>query len=103
MREEIIDDIDLLLSIMPSRVRKRLTDARERENLIEVVLDLGRLPEARFTDREITIGNQEVTRDDIDYVVQRIGEFGGDNRAGIERTLHRISGIRNRRGEVVGL
>ena len=102
-REEIIDDIDPLLSIMPPRVRERLTDARERERLIEIVLDLGRLPEARFTDREITVSDQEVTRDDIDYVVERIGEFGGDNRAGIERTLHRISAIRNRQGEVVGL
>lgn len=102
-REEIIDDIDLLLAIMPPRVRERLSDAKERENLIEVVLDLGRLPEARFADREITLSDQEVTRDDIDYVVERIGEFGGDNRAGIERTLHRISAIRNRRSEVVGL
>lgn len=102
-REEIIDDIDLLLAIMPPRVRERLNDAKERENLIEVVLDLGRLPEARFADREITLSDQEVTRDDIDYVVERIGEFGGDNRAGIERTLHRISAIRNRRSEVVGL
>ncbi len=103
IHEEIIDDIDLLLAIMPGRVRERLNHAREREHLIEVVLDLGRLPEARFSDREVTIGDQEVSRDDLDHVVQRIGEFGGDNRAGIERTLHRISAIRNRRGEVVGL
>ncbi len=101
--EELIDDIDLLLAILPRRVRERLNDAREREELVEVVMDLGRLPDARFSDREISIGDQEVTRDDLDYVVQRIGEFGGDNRAGIERTLHRISAIRNRRGEVVGL
>lgn len=101
--EEIIDDIDLLLAIMPSRVREKLTDASDRETLIEVVLDLGRLPEARFTDREITLTDKEVTRSDIDHVLQRISQFGGDNRAGIERTLHRISAIRNRRGDVVGL
>ncbi len=102
-RREIIDDIDLLLDIMPPRVRERLSNDTDRKGLVEVVLDLGRLPEARFNDHETTIGNQEVTRDDIEHVVHRVGEFGGDNRAGIERTLHRISGIRNRRGEVVGL
>jgi stage III sporulation protein SpoIIIAA len=35
--------------------------------------------------------------------VDHIGLFGDDNRAGIERTLHRISAIRNRSGKVVGL
>ena len=88
---------------MPPRVREALSDTKNRQDLVEVVLDLGRLPEARLADRELTIGDKEVTRSDLDYVVQRIGEFGGDNRAGIERTLHRISAIRNRRGEVVGL
>lgn len=102
-RREIIDDIDLLLDIMPPRVRERLSNEADRKGLVEVVLDLGRLPEARFNDHEINIGTQEVTRDDLEHVVHRIGEFGGDNRAGIERTLHRISAIRNRRGEVVGL
>lgn len=102
-RREIIDDIDLLLDIMPPRVRQRLSNEEDRKGLVEVVLDLGRIPEARFNDHEITISTQEVTREDIEHVVQRVGEFGGDNRAGIERTLHRISGIRNRRGEVVGL
>lgn len=102
-RREIIDDIDLLLDIMPPRVRQRLSNEEDRKGLVEVVLDLGRIPEARFNDHEIAISTQEVTREDIEHVVQRVGEFGGDNRAGIERTLHRISGIRNRRGEVVGL
>ena len=101
--KEVIDDIELLLAIMPSRVHEQLTDASDQEKLIEVVLDLGRLPEARFTDREMTLSDQEVTRADLEHVVQRIGQFGGDNRAGIERTLHRISAIRNRRGDVVGL
>lgn len=101
--KEIIDDIELLLAIMPARVHEYLTQASDLEKLIEVVLDFGRLPEARFADREVTLTNQEVTREDIDHVVQRIGEFGGDNRAGIERTLHRISAIRNRRRDVVGL
>ena len=66
-------------------------------------MDLGRLPEARFPGREVVLSEREVTESDIDYVVARIGEFGEDNRAGIERTLHRISCIRNRRGRIVGL
>ena len=59
-------------------------------------MDLGRLPEARFPGREITLSEREVTESDIEYVVSHIGEFGDDNRAGIERTLHRISAIRTR-------
>src|SRR5690606_1779383 len=66
-------------------------------------MDLGRLPEARFPGREIVLSEREVTESDIEYVVSHIGEFGEDNRAGIERTLHRISCIRNRRGRIVGL
>jgi stage III sporulation protein SpoIIIAA len=67
------------------------------------VLDLGRLPEARYPEREVTLSDREVTQADLEYIVSRIGEFTGDNRAGIERTLHRISAIRNRHGRVVGL
>lgn len=66
-------------------------------------MDLGRLPEARYRDSERLLSSEDVTREDIDYVISRIGMFGEDNRAGIPRTLHRISGIRNRSGDVIGL
>jgi stage III sporulation protein SpoIIIAA len=65
--------------------------------------DLGRPPEARFLNREVILDQREVTDEDIEYVITRIGSFGDDNRAGIERTLHRISAIRNRKGRIVGL
>jgi len=74
-----------------------------RADLLEIVLDLGRIPEGRFPQTEVNLGAEIVTKEDLAYVVGRIGQFGDDNRAGIERTLHRISAIRNRRGEVVGL
>jgi len=84
-----------------------IADALRRANrsdaLLEVVLDLGRLPEARFTDNEVTLVDTEVTTSEIEYVVSRVSAFDADNRAGIERTLHRISAIRNRRGSIVGL
>ena len=51
----------------------------------------------------MTLGREPVTREDLDYVVSRVGEFAADNRAGIERTLHRISAIRNRQGKIIGL
>ena len=70
---------------------------------MEVVLDLGRAPEARFPRRETVLSPKEITEEDIEYIASRIGSFGEDNRAGIERTLHRISAIRNRRGRIVGL
>jgi stage III sporulation protein SpoIIIAA len=66
-------------------------------------MDLGRLPEARFAQGEVVLSPREISEQEIDYVVSRIGAFGDDNRAGIARTLHRISAIRNRAGRIVGL
>jgi stage III sporulation protein SpoIIIAA len=92
-----------LLDILPQRVADNLRAREDVDEILEVILDLGRLPEARFPSGDITLDDQDVTRSDLDNVVQRIGDFGADNRAGIERTLHRISAIRNRRGEVIGI
>ncbi len=92
-----------LFAVLPQRVRDAVEAERSEEDLLEVVLDLGRPPEARFADRDLLLGEQDISRQDLDYVVKHVGAFGDDNRAGIERTLHRISAIRNRRGEVVGL
>jgi stage III sporulation protein SpoIIIAA len=100
---KITDDLDALLQILPTHVRDVIKELGEGEKLIEIVMDLGRCPEARFTDHEIILSEQEVTQDDIDHMVQRIGKFMGDNRAGIERTLHRISAILNRQGRIIGL
>ncbi|HVT19040.1 MAG TPA: R3H domain-containing nucleic acid-binding protein [Thermoanaerobaculia bacterium] len=88
---------------MPPHIRKSIEGRTDADSLIEVVLDLGRLPEARFPERGEELASEPVTRQDITYVVDRVGHFGADNRAGIERTLHRISALRNRRGEVIGL
>ena len=89
--------------LCPLPILEPLKRLNNRVNLLEVVMDLGRKPEARYRGSEATLSENEITRADLDYVIDHIGEFGGDNRAGIERTLHRISCIRNRRGDVVGL
>jgi stage III sporulation protein SpoIIIAA len=102
-RRETTDDLDNLLAALPPEIVSRLTDLSDRSDLLEVVMDLGRRPEARFIHGEEELADREVTEEDIAYVIERIGAFGGDNRAGIERTLHRISAIRNRSGKVVGL
>ncbi len=99
----VTDDLDALLSALPKEIVEPIRERNNRVNLIEIVMDLGRKPEARYRGSEATLTETEITRAELDYVVQHIGEFGGDNRAGIERTLHRISCIRNRRGDVVGL
>src|SRR5579859_3009611 len=99
----ITDDLDALLAALPPRVANPLRNMDDRESLLEVILDLGRPPEARFPGREVILGAGDVASADLDFVVAHIGEFGGDNRAGIERTLHRISCIRNRKGHIVGL
>jgi stage III sporulation protein SpoIIIAA len=103
MENNITDDLDALLEVVPPAIREAVRKENQVTNLLEVVLDLGRPPEARFLNREVTLSEREVTREEIDYVVDRVGEFTTDNRAGIERTLHRISCIRNRRGDIVGL
>ena len=99
----ITDDLDLLLDALAPHIGDPLRNRIDKHDLLEVVMDLGRLPQARFPGREIILSDREVTESDIDYVVARIGEIGEDNRAGIERTLHRISCIRNRGGRIVGL
>ena len=100
---KITDDLDALLDVLPLDIRHAVEKANDSDNLLEIILDLGRIPTSRFVDREVNIRETEVTRAEIDYVDERTGEFDADNRAGIERTLHRISAIRNRRGAVVGL
>lgn len=99
----ITDDLELLLSVMPPFIRHTVEEINNRPELLEVVMDLGRRPEARYVSREVYLSEREITQDDIEGVVSRIGSFGIDNRAGIERTLHRISCIRNRAGKIVGL
>lgn len=103
MNKYIVDDLDALIEALPLHIQTKL---RERDNLgdlLEVVLDLGRLPEARFLETEAALASMETTAQDIQHVVERIGDFGDDNRAGIEYTLHRISAIRNRGSKIVGL
>ena len=100
---ESIDDLDALLQALPPEIVDAVNALPDRNALIEVVMDLGRSPEARFPDSEVNLLQREITDEDIAFVVDHIGSFGDDNRAGIERTLHRISAIRNRNGKIVGL
>ncbi|MCZ6788392.1 MAG: AAA family ATPase [Chloroflexi bacterium] len=96
-------DLEVLIDILPPHIKEPLRQREDMGNLLEVVLDLGRPAEARFPDTDTILNSREVTEDDLQYVVARLGDFGGDNRAGIERTLHRISAIRNRHGKVIGI
>lgn len=102
-QNHITDDLGAMMNILPEDIQVALKDVGRRDELLEVILDLGRVPTARYTDREIVLRETEVTREEVQYVVARVGEFDDDNRAGIARTLHRIAAIRNRQGDVVGL
>jgi stage III sporulation protein SpoIIIAA len=102
-QQKITDDLELMINVLPPNIAEAVRQANRGDQLLEIVLDLGRLPEARYTDGETTLYDSEVTTAEIEYVVSRISAFDSDNRAGIERTLHRISAIRNRRGNIVGL
>ena len=99
----ITDDLDALLGVLPHNIVQAVHQANDYDNLLEIILDLGRVPTARYVGGETILSDQEITRVELDHVVERVGEFDADNRAGIERTLHRISAIRNRRGHIVGL
>jgi stage III sporulation protein SpoIIIAA len=103
MERRITDNIDELKRVLPYHINTSLDQLGNVDNLLEVVLDLGRPPTARFVDGEVELSDQEVSRIELDEIVANIGVFDADNRAGMERTLHRISAIRNRRNEVVGL
>jgi len=100
---KVSDDVDLLLGVMPLYIQKFIGEKDKHHSLIEIVIDLGRPPETRYVDHMEELSGQNVTRDEIDYVVKQVGKFTEDNRAGIERTLHRISAIRNRFGVIIGL
>lgn len=102
-QQDITSNIDLLLETLPTAIQAALETDEAKSDLLEIIMDLGRLPEARYRNHERFLSDQEITQEDIDYVISRIGMFGEDNRAGIPRTLHRISGIRNRSGNVIGL
>jgi stage III sporulation protein SpoIIIAA len=102
----VTDDLAKLLAILPSPITKALgvdggTPQEDLRDLIEIILDLGRLPEARFVGRTQYLSDQVLTQEELDFVIERVGEFSGDNRAGIGRTLHRISAIRNRQNKIL--
>ncbi len=97
------DDLELLLSTLPAAIRHAIGDLGDETDLLEIVLDLGRPPYARYLEGEVELRATEVTNAELQLVVAGLGEFGADNRAGIPRTLHRIACIRNRQRGVVGL
>ena len=99
----ITDDLRKLLAILPQDLQQQLEQHPQRDSLIEVVLDLGRRPEARFPSGAEYLSEAPTTQQQLDDCITRVGTFGGDNRAGIEQTLHRISAIRNRTGKIIGL
>jgi stage III sporulation protein SpoIIIAA len=104
----VTDDLAKLLAILPPQITKALgvdggTPQEDLRDLIEIILDIGRLPEARFVGRTQYLSDQVLTQEELDFVIERVGEFSGDNRAGIGRTLHRISAIRNRQNKIIGL
>jgi stage III sporulation protein SpoIIIAA len=103
MQNVITDDLEALLATLPPGIHNAVNRLENRGELLEIVMDLGRFAEGRFPEGEVILSTGPVTFADLEYVVERIGEFGDDNRAGIERTLHRISALRNRKGKIVGL
>lgn len=97
------DDLNRLLDILPEDLQKQVQEHSQRDSLIEIVMDLGRLPEARFPGIAEYLSDRPITLENLQHCIDRVGHFSGDNRAGIEQTLHRISAIRNRQGEIIGL
>ncbi len=103
MENSITDDFNILRQVLPLRIRYAIDEYDSVTQLLEIVLDLGRIPTARFVNGEYELSDREITDEDLQLVVKELGKFDNDNRAGIERSLHRISAIRNRQGKIVGL
>jgi stage III sporulation protein SpoIIIAA/predicted RNA-binding protein Jag len=102
-KDTTAQEIKKLLEILPPKILKAISSQKDLVKLVEVVLDLGCIPQARFEEKTVELSDQPVTQAEIDHVVSKVGMFTADNRAGIERTLHRVSAIRNRTGKIVGL
>lgn len=100
---QMTDDLNQLIGMLPDFLRQLVEQHPQRDSLVEVVMDLGRRPEARFPGKAEYLSEVPISHADLAECITKVGDFGGDNRAGIEKTLHRISAIRNRRGEVIGL
>lgn len=97
------NDLMRLIEILPSKIKRKIQES-SMDDAIEIVLDIGRIPEIRLGNGKIIyLGNENVISDDIDYIVKNIPEFTNDNRSGLPGTLHRISAIRNRQGKIIGL
>jgi len=101
--ENNLDDIYALIAILPERLSYPIHTIGNFDELVEIVLDVGRLPTARYLKEEIQLSEQEVLAEELEYIVKNVGDFDLDNRAGMERTLHRISAIRNRKDKIIGL
>ena len=97
------NDLNKLINNLPFFIKENLYHHTNKHDLIEIILDLGRRPEARFRTHSEYISQKLISWQDLDYVIKRIGKFSTDNRAGIDRTLHRISCIRNRQSIIIGL
>ena len=97
------DDIQALINVLPTKIAEVINENGNLDKLLEVVMDVGRIPLARYTNGDLPLSADEISYDDIDSVVEKIGTFDLDNRAGMERTLHRISAIRNRHNRIIGL
>ncbi|XP_060209290.1 protein SEEDLING PLASTID DEVELOPMENT 1 isoform X2 [Lycium barbarum] len=96
-------ELGRLLTLLPEEMRRGVSEHPEFSNLIEVVMDLGRKPLARFPSGDFILSDHPITLDDLQQATSQVGDFAVDNRAGISRTLHRISAIRNRKGQIIGL
>jgi stage III sporulation protein SpoIIIAA len=97
------EEVELLARALPTDLARALHERTDPTELLEIVLDLGREPEARVPGREVLLADRVVSAADLEHVANNVGQFGDDNRAGIERTLHRVSAIRNRSGRITGL
>ncbi|KAK6233929.1 hypothetical protein QUC31_006335 [Theobroma cacao] len=102
-RVEAPTELELFLEMLPLRMRRELCGHEEIGELIEVVLDLGRKPLARFPSGDWVISEQPVKHEDLRHAISKVGDFSDDNRSGIDRSLHRISAIRNRKLQIIGL
>ncbi|KAE9611791.1 putative AAA domain-containing protein, R3H [Lupinus albus] len=102
-RPESTTELEVFLELLPLKMRRELYRHDEIGGLIEVVMDLGRKPLARFPSGDWVISEHPIKLEDLSHAISKVGEFSDDNRSGINSSLHRISAIRNRKMQIIGL
>lgn len=71
-QSQVGSELDLFLELVPLRMRNKLFEHSEIGNMIEVVMDLGRQPLARFPSGDWVISDEPVNLEDLRHAISKV-------------------------------